>query len=514
MRFTFGSMILSALLAGGVGCGELAADGGIDLRSGPRRRGRSDASVPVDGAASDGSVAPDAATAGDASLDAPRPAGDAGPAAAACADWPDDIDDPSLPYAGVFYGSAMHADATGNSAQFRYEASRRFRAERTGAITAIRYNNRTLTDANIESRCASSPGSIWCECLAGGLDRITCGYHLPNSYSVGTGGILTIEIHGDDGSAAHLPSPEILATTVRTIVPIETEEYPELALDRPVMLRAGCIYHVLYRQMNPPIECTRSSLPVDEAALCDRDRGAVGLNGVSFVHEFEPLGGPFYGATAAMLRRNSASEGWTIEDDMIPWLEVGYDDGTWVGDFETFDRSLSAGHEISGTRKVRERFTVQDATRRVTGVWMRVARISASTGPLVVTLARGGTVLETVSVTSSSVDGCSDCVDPEDAFRTSTIGWTYVPFESVHELALGQEHVLELSASSGGRYGASAGFPMDYSPIEARSRSFWDGARAEHTVDGRTWQTWAGTYRPERDLPVLFTVEGAPTSLP
>jgi hypothetical protein len=509
MRCTNGSWIFGALVACGAGCGEgtIAGDGGLG----------SDGSVAVverrDGAVDGGALARDGA-AGEGSLDAPSSAGDAGTTTPACADWPDDLADPSLPYAGLFYGSAMHADATGNSAQFRYEASRRFRAERTGAITTIRYNNRTLTDANIESRCASSPGSIWCECRDAGLDGITCGYHLPNSYSVGTGGVLTIEIHGDDGSAAHLPSPEILAAAVRTIVPTETEEYPELLLDRPVTLRAGCVYHVLYRQMNPPIECTRNGLPVDEAARCDRDRGAVGLNGVSFVHEFEPLGGPFYGATAAMLRRNSASEAWTIEDDMIPWLEVGYDDGTWVGDFETFDRSLSAGHEISGSRRVRERFTVEGATRRVNGVWLRIARVAGATGALVVTLRRGGSTLETVSVASSDVDGCDDCDDPEDAFRTSAIGWTYVPFETVHELALGEEHVLELSASAAARFGASAGFPMDYSPIEARSRSFWESARAEHTVDGSTWEPWDGTYRAERDLPVLFTVEGAPTSLP
>ncbi|HIG42318.1 MAG TPA: hypothetical protein EYQ14_17530, partial [Gammaproteobacteria bacterium] len=167
---------------------------------------------------------------------------------------------------GLFYGHPLFGEQTGNGILFGYEASRRFRVERDGVITAIRHNNRTLLQSNIDKRCRDN--NIWCECKIAGLDLYTCGYHLANSYSLGNGGLVTVEIHADDGSSQHLPTGTALGVIKEPYIPLEIADqvYPIFEFESPVTVKAGSIYHLVYRQLNPPTICTkRGGYAVTEA---------------------------------------------------------------------------------------------------------------------------------------------------------------------------------------------------------------------------------------------------------
>jgi hypothetical protein len=420
-----------------------------------------------------------------------------------------------LPLAGIFYGNPLHGDSTGNSLLFRVEASRRFRAERSGELTAVRYNNRTLTDANIQDRCASQgPGSVWCDCVDAGLDRYTCGYTLPNSYSVGDGGELDIEIQSDDGSSKHLPSGEVLGQIAATFVPMEIadEQYPVLELAAPVAVEAGRIYHLVYRQLDPPVDCTDMPVPLGDAAGCDLDKGLVGLNGVFTRNPTSPRGGPYRGETAAVLNRQTPDGDWNLDDDNVSWYEVRYADDVWVGDAYTYYDAARTAETLGGQRQVRQRFAVEQTERHVNGLWIRVGRGSPEQdGDLTAELApEGGPALATATVAAADVAPCdatANCFDDQ-------VGWVFGAFAAAWTLEVGESYTLTLSAAQGAVYVASGGFALGYGPYQSLCRNEWTNAQAEVSADGSSWAPFADGYHADRDLSLLFTLEGMPTQLP
>ena len=418
--------------------------------------------------------------------------------------WPVEADE-ALPMGGLFYGHPLMGEQTGNGILFGYEASRRFRTERNGLVTALRHNNRTLIQRNIDDRCRDN--NIWCACKEGGLDRFTCGYHLANSYSLGNGGLVTIEIHADDGSDQHLPTGTALGVIKESYVPLEIADqvYPILELDAPVAVEAGRIYHLVYRQLNPPTRCTkRGGYTVAEAAGCDRDSGLIGLNGIWFSPTEDR--GPWLGEIAAILTRHSAEEGWTIDPDNLSWFEIRYSDGIWTGDAYTYNDGAATAQVVSGNNQIRQRFTVSGADRPVDGVWLRAGRRSnVEEGALRVELAEEGK-----RVSARGLFAAED-------FRECSGGcgsWAYAAFDRVVTLKIGFNYVVAFSAPERAVYTATSGFPLNYTPYDSKVRNIWKNAGAEFSADGgATWSPFSGAYHPNRDLSLLFTVVGMPRSL-
>ncbi len=412
---------------------------------------------------------------------------------------------PDLPMGGLFYGHPLMGEQTGNGILFGYEASRRFRAERSGLITAVRHNNRTLIQRNIDGRCKDD--NIWCACKEGDLDRFTCGYHLANSYSLGNGGLVTIEIHADDESDQHLPSGTALGAIVAPYVPLEiaVQVYPVFELETPVQVEAGQIYHLVYRQLNPPTRCTRrGGYTVAEAAECDKDSGLIGLNGIWFSPSQDR--GPWLGETAAILTRHSAAEGWTLDPDNLSWFEIRYSDGVWTGDAYTYNDGAATAQLIGGDNQIRQRFTVGDVARSVDGVWLRAGRRpGGGEGVLSVAVAEDGKEIK-----------ARGRFAPED-FRECAGGcgsWAYAPLDRAIVLELGRDYLVTFAAPAGAVYAATSGFPLDYAPYESQTRNNWENAGAQFSADGGiTWKPFSGAYRPNRDLSLLFTVVGMPRSL-
>jgi hypothetical protein len=422
--------------------------------------------------------------------------------------------DSSLNMGGLFYGNPVAGEHTGNGVLFTHQASRRFRAEKTGFINGVRYNNRTLTQANISDRCETTPDSVWCRCENAGLDEYTCGYHLGNSYSVGNGGSISIEIQADDGSPEHLPTGVSLAKTATPFIPLDHPEmhYPKFDFVSPAQLQAGSIYHIVYKQLNPP-NCIPRGQTTSNAFYCDRDKGAVGLNGIHFrnisdaLHRF----GPWHGDTSAILTQQEANGEWVLNKNNLSWLEVRYTDGTWIGDSVAryaSDVEGKGGRTFGATKQVRQKFTVTKASRNIDGIWIYARKLLSNSGNITVKLAsENGTVIATTTLQANDFELCA----------TACSRWVYADLSSTM-LENGATYTLTLTTNKNESYHIGTGFPLDYGSYQSTARNVWKDAAAEYSSNsGTSWQGFAGStgnYFAKRDLGLLFTIVGKPRFLP
>jgi hypothetical protein len=409
------------------------------------------------------------------------------------------------------YGNPIGGIGTGNMAKVPYEASVRFRAEKTGELAKLRWHNRTLSQQTIDDRC-KTPTDVWCKCKDNGLDEYLCGYTTGNMYHVGNGGLIELTIQADDGTAEHQPSGTVLASIVvptasqgnfgnpHAYVPVLTDAYVTFDLDEKVMVTAGTIYHIVVHNHRPPTQCPNAAgYSIEEAKSCDRDRGSQGLNGVTAWITPALSSGPFYGFMT--LRKESDVDTWHVYEGstVIPWYVVEYADGDSFGNGYTFYNSDQHVRRIGGNSKVRQRFTVMDADRTVDGFWLRVGRKSStSAGDLTATLSGGG-VDVSVTAPAASISESSD-------YKEAVIEWVNLDFPANVTLEQGTEYNLTLSADASAEYFANAGFDFG----QMTSKNSWNNARAEYTTGG-AWEslrddTWAG----EEDLSLAFTIAGQP----
>jgi len=438
-------------------------------------------------------------------------------------DIPPSLENQNLPLGGLFYGSKAFGFHTGNG-RISVQSARRFRAEKTGLINAVRYNNRTLKDINITGRCtANDPDSVWCRCVDAGLDRYTCGYTLGNSYSVGNGGSIIVEVREDDGTPLHEPkSGEPLARTAVPFVPLDNanEEYPILELASPAPLEFGKMYHLVFVNLNPPQSCGLGGQSLAAARNCPRNQGAMGLNGVSFSQNLDGEGvrDPFRGSSAENMHRQSDTDAWVKDPDNLSWYEVRYSDGVWAGDsYAAFASSFEGKQSIGGNKVGRQVFEVEDADRVVTGLWVNYGhngdRPSDGTNLQVILKNSNGEVLD-----SGEIQPNAFCITQSESSSVRTQNcrvWSYTPFEKSHRLELGESYSVEFRGGGSGGYALSTYFPLNYGPYQSEDRNHWSNAHAEISTDGgSTWELWAGNYYSERDIPMLFSIEGMPVKMP
>lgn len=435
------------------------------------------------------------------------------------AGWPSNFDN-DLPMGNVFYGNHEVGILTGN-ARIGVELSRRFRAERTGYIDAVRWNNRTLSGTNIAGRCLpSAPNSVWCKCKNAGLDKYTCGYTLGNSYSIGNGGQILIEIREDDGSNAGLPrSGAALGQASRVFIPMDNANthYPIVELEKPVPVTAGKTYHIVYRNLAPPSRCGLSGVSLSQARSCPRNEGAIGLNGVFFPNTFDNVGfDPFRGRADAVLYKSKVGGVWQQDSNNLSWYEVRYTDDVWVGDGTAAYNSIFHGarHYIGGNKVGRQVFTVRDASREVDGLWIYHGHgPSADGSPMTIVLKdSGGKIIGKGSVAANR--SCIAESKKSSWAQKECRLWSYTAFRTSVDLIEGRRYSVEFSAGSRGFFALSSYFPLDYGSYQSKERGFWDDAQAEISSDnGRSWSGWAGNYYSKRDLGLLFTIKGMPRKL-
>ena len=417
---------------------------------------------------------------------------------------------------GVFYGHPETGFKTGN-APIAAQSARRFMAERSGNIVAVRHENRTMETYNITDRCTDkAPTSVWCKCKNGGLDKYTCGYTLSNSYSIGNGGSIYVEVREDDGSDDHLPSDVVLGRTAQPYVPMETGKYPELALENPVALQAGKLYHLVYVNVNTPQGCNRSGVSVSAAASCPRNQGMVGLNGTTHYIEEGPTSryGPFLSRSPAVHYRQSSGNAWRISDTVTSWYEVKYDDDVWFGDsMVAYDSFLGAvDKKIEGSTRARQVFTVTDASRTVDGIWVNHGHTDYANGrSMQVQLkSANGSVLAEGEIPHSAL--CLQIMNNgDDAWNSGCKTWGYAEFPSAVELVEGSSYTLELNSPSGAGFRVTSYFTLSH--YGSTDSTQWTDAYAESSTNsGASWSSWTENWT-ERDLPILFTIEGQPREI-
>jgi|GEM_PF-2685181 len=446
----------------------------------------------------------------------PSPPSNVGAGTAVSSSWPRNTNG-DLPMAGIFYGNYMSGVGAQNAA-IALESSRRIRAEKSGTLTHVVYNNRTLNMYNITSRCERlGPESDWCKCMNNGLDQYTCGYTLGSSYSVGNGGKIVVEVRTNTSKGT--PSNVVLGKTV-PFVPLDNakKSFPELKFTTPVRIQEGQIYHLVFTNLNPPTTCSKLvRISPKEASKCPRNQGAIGLNGPRMLTwpSTTGLGGPYLGDEgAANLFRRSKSSGWSSYKTSLAWYELRYSDGVAVGDSYTPLYAMSeARHAVQGSTKARQIFNVKDATRHVDGMWLKFGHTKTADGsPLSVVLKnQSGTILAKATIKAST-----RCIktanDPSKSLGQWCQDWARATFNKSVKLVKGSRYSVELSS------GPKGGFDLigyhTYRRHGMKSRNEWLESRVELSKNGgSSWGAWSNTYASERDLPLLFTIVGMPKQM-
>jgi len=429
-------------------------------------------------------------------------------------EWPAEANG-DLPLAGIFFGNAQSGTATTNSS-ISVESSRRFRAQKSGNVVSFRFHNRVLSNRDINKKCKRlGTDSAWCACIRANLDAYTCGYTIGSSYSVGNGGRIVVQIVLDNGHG--FPNKTVVLSSSEAFVPMELSQsssshYVTIRFLKSANLVAGKIYHLLFKNLNPPVGCALSNVPVSQAVDCPKTQGAISINGIYDGNSPSVVGrwGPMLGTKgSATLHRDINSNEWTVYGKGAAFYELHYSDGTAVGEsYHALDALTDGQNEIQGDSVARQRFIVQHTDYNVTGVWINhgVSQASDGSDATVSLVDEYRNVLVSGKLKASDVclkTRIQKCRD-----------WGYVDFKRAVQIQENAEYSLEIKGGEKSGYLLSA-----YRSLEAHGfedRNHWDDARAElSTNDGETWSIWTrsgvGKYR---DLPVLFTLAGMPVALP
>ena len=358
---------------------------------------------------------------------------------------------------GGSYGPGLSADALCNTrigGPWLSTASYGFRSTHTGRLAAIQLY------------------VIWSATSSG--------------YNGGTGGSLLVRIQTDDGTAAHHPSGQTIASYLHTD-PMSKGNFPVLTFAAPPSLTAGTLYHVVITNPDP-----------------DPGTNYVSVNSLWMRKGATPRQPRFADADWFQLMGFSNEPNvWTSPalngpDSYTPILVLRFADGytTGVGYMEVWTESTKP---IAGTASVRETFTVSGADRSVTGVSIRLRRVSG-TAPLTVRLEQGnGTLIESMSI--GGID--------------TTFGWVEHAFSSVRTLTKGARYALTLQAPAGTVYEAYPLREGSSSNVRFSAASYFTDGFAQFTTNGSWtgWDQWGGAERLDGDLQFLFsTVEGAPVA--
>lgn len=231
----------------------------------------------------------------------------------------------TAPFSGRFIGLHLSAGGVGNT-EFTYGRphSYRFRAEKTGYITKVRYFNRYNSDGR-------------------------------TGYSSGNGGTIRIEIQTNSGG---VPSGSVLGQT-GTHNGLSIGRFPLLNMDRPAYVVEGQVYHMVFNQLSTS--------------------GWVSVNDLHFFAPSTPLS--IYDPDFASLTRKWGS--WLHRRDRHPIYELHYADGQVKG-----QGYLDAGRRypqyVSGSSQLRQQIRAA-VSRNTTQVSFR-AWSTGGGGGMTVTL--------------------------------------------------------------------------------------------------------------------------------
>jgi hypothetical protein len=332
----------------------------------------------------------------------------------------------------TFYGTGMAMDALANTTLNQTVNSYRFRSAHTGPLAGIRF-----------FLIIDKPG-----------------------YAGGNNGTVRVEIQTDDGSDAHNPSGQVL--TGYTIENSNLTTFAEVSFPSPPTLREGQLYHVVFSNTDPNPTINYCSIDALLSSLNNPPTPAQPtIDNADWIQ---------------LIRVNGGA--WRVRPGYSPILQLNYADGfvSGVGYIESW---IASTKTISSSFRVRERFTVNQSSRTVRQVFLRVRDGS---GDLHVRLEKGGgTLIDEGKMTSAPAGN----------------NWFLYTFAEPQTLATGQTYNLVFSAPSGSydvfpiRHGSAYGFsPRTY---------FSDGVAEYDSGSGWVgWDAWGVSNRREQNLQFYF----------
>lgn len=338
------------------------------------------------------------------------------------------------------YGPGIQADSLANTpiGKGGVQVSCRFRAAPGGVFQAIR------------------PYLIWSFAKKG--------------YHGGSGGTLKVELQTDDGTPAHGPSGQVLATNVQRMSLVRTSDrfFPQMFFDKAPVLTPGSLYHVVFSNTDPDPEGNFVSVN----ALFNQSAGAPQQPGLA-------------DTDWGMLIRSKGKPAWTVrrtpgtQESFTPILEVDYANGRSQG-MGYIEFWMGAPKAIGGQASVREIFTVTGPARRVASVSIRVRRLSGN-APLGVTLEQGdGKVVEVGK-------GDGKVIPQSPSGHLGGSAWVTFALPSRPILAPGKTYHLVLNCPGAGQYEA---FPMRKGTDKGFSDATLFGDGHAEFNDGHGWAGW------------------------
>lgn len=278
-------------------------------------------------------------------------------------------------------------------------------------------------------------------------------------YAAGDGGVIRVEIRGDDGTADHLPARTALAST---LVSDPLAQWNRLVhFPNAALFQAGELYHIVFTNISP--DETQNFVSIDD------------LYTATASTELHPAA---YETDLAVLLRADAAAAWQTRSHHLPIFSLDYADGFRQG--QAYIDVKQSGVVISPGSSVREVFTVQDATRPVALAGVRLKPL-ASGGRLRIILADfSGQTIETTTVSPAVAPG--------------QYAWLALPFKSLRALTKGVTYELVLSSEEGGQYliqplqnGAQYGFgaqsPFTGNHCEVNLGQGWKGCLNRSDLD-------------------------------
>jgi Putative Ig domain len=298
-------------------------------------------------------------------------------------------------------------------------------------------------------------------------------------YAGGDAGALQVNIESDDGTSAHNPSGTVLATaTLYHPVPANGAAgyFPLITFPTPANLTAGDIYHVVFTNVDANPSVNFSS--VDE---------------LYYKNPTTPNQPTVSDVASSVLRWRSGT--WEKLPGYSPIFELYFSNGDYQG-YGYVEAFVMAPELISGSQAVRETFTVTGATRSVSSIGVRLARISGS-GNLTVRLENSaGTLIEQGYLAASSFPVASP----------ASHVWATYTLANPQSLVVGQTYHLVLEAPSSTEYQA---YPMEKGSGYGFDKLtyFPDGYAQFNPGTGWVgWSVWGVNNRTDGDLQFYFGV--------
>jgi hypothetical protein len=366
-----------------------------------------------------------------------------------------------------YYGSGVQFDVLNNLQVAQGDVDYRFRAIANGALSSFLWY-----DVYVRGGATAGCSGVECEC---------------DGYGCGTGGAIEACIYPDDGTSSHLPTDPLTQqstglekaplacvglSSLRTGPVVRTETFPD-----PPELVAGTLYHLHWHNSDPnpaanfvsvDDDCVWHATAPRQPTIPDTDLAATSIyyNSVKVVVNVVPTDTPIFQLNYA----NGITQG------------QGYI-GSWNG----------APADISGASEVRELITLRGSTRNVTGVSVRVNRVSGASA-LTVTLATAdGNIIEQGKIPASTFPSGAALTGEAAASDNVIPAWGTYTFSSAHLLSAGQSYQLTLSAPEDTRYqdyGIEKGQGYNFTA----STYFADGY-GQFSIDNGL--TWAGLTQPD-----------------